>query len=149
MIVFVLRHGDRTAADDLNDAGERRALLLSRMLGDSGVGFAFRSQFNRAEKTLKPLKAKLPTLTVKTIKVEDGVEAADYAAKVAEAVKALPQDAVVIVVGHSNTVGPTIESLGGETIETIEEDEFDKLFVLLIPPAGPTTLLKLRYGEPT
>lgn len=60
MIVFALRHANRTAGDDLSPAGELRAKLLARMLAESGVSVAFRSHFIRAVKTLKPLEAKLP-----------------------------------------------------------------------------------------
>jgi len=149
MIVIALRHADRTAADALSAAGKRRAKLLARTLGEAGVSVAFRSQFKRAADTLAPLQAKLPGLQVKEIAFADADSADAYAKRVAAAVRALPADAVVAVIGHSNTVGPVIAQLGGRQIDPIAETEFDKMFVLFVAPDRPGSLLKLRYGEPT
>jgi phosphohistidine phosphatase SixA len=149
MIVFALRHADRTAGDDLSEPGRRRAKVLARMLAESGISVAFRSHFRRAVKTLGPLQAKLPALQVEEIKLDDADQPDDYAAKVATAVQALPPSAVAAVIGHSDTVGPTIARLGGGAVDPIADGEFDKLFVLFIDPNGSAMLLKLRYGEPT
>ena len=149
MIVFVLRHADRTAGDDLSPAGERRAELLARMIGDTAISAAFRTQFVRAAKTLRPLQARLPGLPVREIRFDDDETVDDYAWKVAVAVRALPFDAAAVVVGHSNTVGATIAQLGGGQIAPIEESEFDKLFVVFTAPSGTSRLVRMRYGEPT
>jgi phosphohistidine phosphatase SixA len=149
MIVFALRHADRTASDDLSGPGRQRAKLLARMLAESGISVAFRSHFCRAVKTLDPLQAKLPSLQVKEIRFDDADEPNDYAKRVATAVQALPPSTVVAVIGHSDTVGPTIMDLGGKAIDPIEDSEFDRLFVMFISPNGAVSLLKLRYGEPT
>jgi phosphohistidine phosphatase SixA len=150
MIVFALRHADRTAADDLSPAGRERANLLARMLAECGVSVAIRSHFIRAAKTLHPLEAKLAgALQVQEVRFEDADDPNDYAVRVATAVKVLPTNAVVVIVGHSDTVGPTIEKLGGTPIGPIDDGEFDKLFVLFVVPNRPATLLKLRYGAPS
>src|SRR5439155_15025158 len=118
MIVFALRHADRTAGDDLSPAGTRRAKLLARMLAESGVSVAIRSQFIRAAKTLQPLKERLAdSLQVKELTLEDTEEPDDYAQRVVAAIRELPPNAVVAASGHSDTVGPTIEQLGGEPID--------------------------------
>jgi phosphohistidine phosphatase SixA len=152
MIVFLLRHADRSDAnDDINEDGVRRAKLLARMLSESGVSVAFRSDTNRAAKTVEPLKAKLGgALQINAIEKNDSEPGDVHAKRVADAVRALPANAtVVVVVGHSETLGPTIKRLDGGMIEKIQPAEFDKLFVLFIPPSGAPTLLKLRYGEKT
>jgi phosphohistidine phosphatase SixA len=149
MIVILLRHADKLPPDGLTPAGKARAKLLARMLGDAGVSVAFRTQFERAKQTLEPLKEKVPGLRIEEIKAAPGESDKAYGERVAAAVLALPADAVVAVVGHTNTVGPTIEALKGGQIGKIEETEFDKMFVLFVPPDRPPSLLKLRYGEPT
>jgi phosphohistidine phosphatase SixA len=152
MIVFLLRHADRSndQVDDLNAAGRKRAELLARMLAESGVTVAFRSQFVRAVRTLKPLDAKLAgALQVRPIDTQPNETSVAYGIKVAEAVLALAANTTAVVVGHSDTLGPTIKRLGGGAIETIQATEFDKLFVVFIAPDGSATLLKLRYGAPT
>jgi phosphohistidine phosphatase SixA len=145
LIIFVLRHADRQPApdDDLNPAGQERAELLARMLAGSGVSAAYHSGAVRARRTLEPLKQKLgDALTVKAIGSGD-------VQRTVAAVKSRPIGDIIAVVGHSDTVGPIIEGLGGEPIELIAPNEFDKLFVLFIDPADTATLLKLRYGTAT
>jgi phosphohistidine phosphatase SixA len=83
------------------------------MLAESGISVAFRSHFIRAVKTLDPLKAKLPMLQVKEIRFEDADDPNEHAKRVATAVQTLPPSTVVVVIGHSDTVGPTIMELGG------------------------------------
>src|SRR5881275_2273062 len=56
MIIFALRHADRTAADDLSPAGRERAELLARMLAETGVSIAYRSDAVRAARTLERLE---------------------------------------------------------------------------------------------
>jgi len=141
MIVIALRHADRTQADALSPAGERRAELLARMLGETRVSVAFRSQFNRAKDTLVPLKARLPDLRIEEIAVAQAEASEDYAKRIAAAVRALSADAVVAVIGHSDTVGPTIAELRGGQIDPIGENEFDKMFLLFVAPDRPASLL--------
>jgi phosphohistidine phosphatase SixA len=154
MIVFALRHADKpeTGADDLSPAGIERAELLARMLADSGIRFAFRSDAVRAARTLAPLKEKLGSdLTITEVAIEHPFESAqltEHVNKIVVAVNALPADAVVAVVSHSNTVPRIVKGLGGGIVDTIKEKEFDRLFVLLTGPAGKT-LLRLRYGAAT
>jgi hypothetical protein len=59
--------------------------------------------------------------------------------------KALPQDAVAVAVGHTNTIRPIIEGIGGKNTDPIAENEFDKLFV--VDSSGIVALM--RYGEKT
>jgi phosphohistidine phosphatase SixA len=142
VIIFVLRHADRQPdpVDDLSQAGRDRAELLARMLADSGVSVAYHSGAVRARRTLEPLKQRLDdAFTVEEIGSGDVRETI-------EAVRSRPADAVVAVVGHSNTVGPVVQGLGGGPVGAIGPNEFDKLFVLFIDPTGGVTLLRLRYG---
>jgi phosphohistidine phosphatase SixA len=150
MIVFVLRHADRTPepADDLSAAGRERAKLLARMLAESGVSVAHRSDAVRARRTLEPLQQKLGNaLTVREVGTQEGPD--QHVAKVVQAVKSLSAETVAAVVSHSNTVGPIIEGLGAGSIGPIGDTEFDKLFVVFIAPNGAATLLRLRYGAPS
>ena len=148
MIVFALRHADRMPEDALSAPGIKRAKLLARMLGQSGVQAAWCSDTIRAQDTLRPLKQLLGTeLAIEVVALgnPDGA----HEQHIIAAVKALPADATAAVIGHSDTVGAIIKGLTGQTVGKIEEHEFDKLFVLSIPAAGAATVTLLRYGEPT
>ncbi len=150
MIVVVLRHADRTPdpVDDLTAAGQERAKLLARMLSESGVSVAFRSDAVRTLKTLEPLQQRLGNaLTIKKIGAQQGVD--EHVRATVQAVKSLPAQTVAVVVGHSDTAVGIVEGLGGGNVGTIGANEFDKLFVLIIDQAGAATLLKLRYGAAT
>ena len=151
MIVFALRHADRTATgDDLSPAGRKGALLLARMLAESGVSVVFRSDAVRAARTVEPLKQKLSNaLIVKEVGFEGPNGVASHIAKVVDFVKAQPAVAVVAVVSHSNTVGPILQGLGAGPVAPIGDNEFDKLFVLFRAPNVPASLTMLRYGAPT
>jgi hypothetical protein len=50
-----------------------------------------------------------------------------------------------LVVGHSNTVPDILRALGVATPVTIPDDEYDNLFVVVRPAAGPATLVVLKY----
>jgi phosphohistidine phosphatase SixA len=149
MIIFALRHADRTSGDDLSTAGQKRATLLARMLAESGVSIAYRSDAVRAARTLEPLKQAVGALTIEEVGFPgtNGVEF--HIATIVEKIKALPANAVVAVVSHSNTVGPILERLESGPVATIKDTEFDKLFVLFIGAPSPPSLVMMRYGSPT
>jgi phosphohistidine phosphatase SixA len=72
MIVFILRHADRdSGANDLNEKGVERSKLLARMLAETGVSVAYRSDAKRTGQTLEPLTQQLgDRLTIKTVPIE-------------------------------------------------------------------------------
>jgi phosphohistidine phosphatase SixA len=149
MVIFVLRHADKLIGqneDGLNPQGIERARLLARMLAGSGITRAYHSEAVRTLQTVEPLKQRLgAALVVK--KIKGG--AAGHVAGVIEEAASLPAETVVLVVSHSDTVKLIIKGLGGGDIETIEDHEFDQLFVLFRSAAGAIGLAKMKYGEPT
>lgn len=150
MIVFALRHADRTSGDDLSPAGRERAKLLRRMLAESGVSVAYRSDAMRAERTLEPLKEALgAALTIEEVGFPEPNGIEFHIATIVAKIEALPANAVVAVVSHSNTVGPILEGLGSGHVAPIKDTEFDKLFVLSIGPQGSSALAMMRYGSAT
>src|SRR3954468_7627448 len=119
MIIFVLRHADRspTLSDGLSPAGVARARFLAHMLSESGVSMAYCSDALRTQETLVPLKEALGNaLTIKKVSAAGpgGLEA--HIEAIVAALKELPDSAIAVVVSHSNTVGLIIEGLGGSSI---------------------------------
>jgi phosphohistidine phosphatase SixA len=150
MIIFALRHADRTPGDDLSPAGQERAKVLARMLAESGVSIAYRSDAVRAARTLEPLEQRLgAALVVEKIGFpgSDGVKV--HIRTIVEKIQALPDDAVVAVVGHTNTIVPILQELGASANIRIEETEFDKLFVMFRGPSASPAVVLMRYGAPT
>src|SRR3954468_9456875 len=129
MIVFALRHADRTPEpqDELKPKGVARAKLLARMLAESGVSTAFCSSAKRTQLTVQPLKdLLLERLTI----VKVSTASATHVQDIVDGLMALPDDAVAMVVGHSDTVPEVIKKLTGKAVDEIKAGEFDKLFVL-------------------
>jgi phosphohistidine phosphatase SixA len=154
MIVFALRHAERQAggADALSSAGKKRAELLARMLAESGVRLALCSDAARTQQTAAPLVAAVAArgsaLELAEVRADgpDGIDG--HVRDVLKRLRALPTEAVAVVVGHTNTIGPILKGLCGQDPAAIAESEFDKLFAVATTGAqGMVTLM--RYGEKT
>jgi hypothetical protein len=67
-----------------------------------------------------------------------------------EQVRSGTAGAVVLIVGHSNTVPEMIAAFDvPNPIGPIDEREFDNLFVVSVPPLGQASVLRLKYGKPS
>jgi phosphohistidine phosphatase SixA len=149
MVVFVLRHADKSGptSDALSAAGQARARLLARMLGECGVTRIYHTEFQRSRQTAKPLRDKLGN-AAKTVQIELGTLTGEqHAAKVVAALRAGDDGGVAVVIGHSDTVAPVVSGLGGVATITIEEHEFDQLIIVSTAAQGPATVIPLRYGD--
>jgi 2,3-bisphosphoglycerate-dependent phosphoglycerate mutase len=138
--VVLVRHAERASdpKEDppLSESGRRRAEALADLLGKSGVTALYSSDRLRARQTLQPLGERLG-LPVHTI------DAGDVTATARAVMTYL--GGVVVVAGHSNTLGPIIEALGGEKIPEITEDDFDNVFVVTVHAPEKATVLRLRW----
>lgn len=149
--VILVRHGEKAGDDPrdpgLSPAGEARALALARLLGHAGVTHLFASEYRRTQATLRPLAGATGHAPVI-------IPAADGAALLA-ALAALPDGAIAVVAGHSNTVPGLVTALGGEARGAppgpsgpqLPDDAHDRLFVVTIPARGEVQTLELRYGD--
>ncbi|HRO87941.1 MAG TPA: hypothetical protein PLH21_07940, partial [Chiayiivirga sp.] len=77
----------------------------------------------------------------------EGGGAAHIAATVAR-VRALPEDATVLIVGHSNTVPLIARALGYAEAADMPECEYDRLTVVRLDGDQARGEVS-RYGEPT
>lgn len=143
-MVILVRHAERADSGaaaagapanpdpELSAAGKARAQKLAEMLKDSGVTAIYTTQYIRTKDTAKPLADALKI-------TPEVVQSRDLAALVAK-IKAQP-NAVVLVVGHSNSVPDVINALGGPEF-TIADDDYDNLFFL--GPGGALTKIRFR-----
>lgn len=138
--VFLVRHAERAdtgtaKADDpeLSKAGFVRAASLADALKDANITAIFATEFKRTQQTAAPL-AKALGLTVATISSKD-------TSGLLARLKQSPGN--VLVVGHSNSVPDVIKGLGVATPVTIDEADFDNLFIV-VRTAKPK-LLRLHY----
>lgn len=143
--VLVVRHTEKVSdASDavLSDVGWERARELQRVTADAGVTVLFASQYVRAQQTLEPIADELGL----EIRVHDAGDSEGLAKRI------LHEHAgeVILVSGHSNTVPEIVAALGAPEPPSIDDAEYDNLFIVSIGPDGQTTtVLRLRFGEST
>ena len=63
-----------------------------------------------------------------------------------EQIKAKHRGKAVLIVGHSNTAGAIVRGLGGQGVFSIDDDEFDSLFIVTSGEGG-STAMRLKYGN--
>lgn len=146
--VILVRHAekvDASADPTLSEAGQRRAMDLAVALSDSDLTHVLTSPLQRTVLTARPA-AEAHAITPEAISFEGGTPA--HILRIAERIRSLPDDAVVLVVGHSNTV-PLIAAALGETGPSEMADcEYDRLTVISVEDDGDSPAVIGRYGEP-
>lgn len=145
--VVLVRHAEKADASRdpvLSEAGVRRAADLDAAFGDHGPELVVVSPLQRTFLTARPtLDAFDPDM--KVVGLDQGVEA-HVAAVVAE-VRARPRDALILVVGHSNTVPLIARALGVEAAD-MPECEYDRMTRIDLNGPAPTAVVT-RYGVPS
>lgn len=138
--VFVVRHAERadtTADSTLSDAGHTRAMRLAAILRDAGITQILTTNLQRTGQTAAALAKQLELTPTE-------LPSTDLDALLDKLRAATPRDRV-LVVGHSNTVPEILRRLGVAAPVTIDDMEYDNLFIV-IPQPGPAALfLRLRY----
>ncbi len=140
--VYLVRHAEKQDDGDdpsLTSEGQARARALATRLKDARIQQIFATDTRRTQQTAAPLAKKLK-LRVQVVSAED-TDA--MAGRILD-----HPGGNILVVAHSNTIGPIIEGLGGEAIDPIDESEFDNLYIVKIAPSGDVTVNRERYGEP-
>jgi len=142
-IVFVVRHAERSDNDprdpDLSSAGQARAGLLASLLREAGLTTIYATPWKRTQQTAAPLAEAL------------GLPVRIYDASDSTAVAVLIRDILagrerILMVGHSNTVPSTVTRLGGVGGGPIDENEYDRLYVLTPGATGAARTVLLRFG---
>ncbi len=144
--VVVVRHAEKASLVDrdptLSAAGWARAAALDSVLADAGVTTVLITPFRRTVETASAVIARFG-VTPMILPVE-GDDIAAHAARVATVAKA--QGGVVLVVGHSNTVGLIVAALGGPAVGDLCDGNHDQLFVVTQSATG-AHVMRTRYGR--
>jgi broad specificity phosphatase PhoE len=146
--VILARHaekGGEGADPDLSEAGAARAQALAQTLAHAGVTHVLTTPYRRTIQTAAPTATAGGIASV-AVPTDAGV---DHVADVASRVRRLPADAVVLVVGHSNTVPEIARALGDPAPEALNECDFDRLVVLTLDGAEAPQVVRARYGAPS
>jgi len=146
--VFVVRHAEKATERNepsvpLSAAGSERAGRLAAILRDVGISAIYSTDTVRTRSTVEPLAKRLGLETrIYAASGPDGkIDLAPLAARIASENSA----ATVLVVGHSNTIGPLLAALGAKESVEIADGDYDNLFLLIPPSHGPPLLLRMRF----
>ena len=146
--VFIVRHAEKNMTDTsnhnppLSKEGEKRAKDLKKKLRDIKLDAIFSTNTIRTESTAKPT-AEAKKLTIQTY------DARNLKA-LAEEIKTKYAGKNVLVVGHSNTLLPTVQALGGITImSTVPDNVYDLFFKVSIDATGKVDVMQEIYGKKT
>lgn len=152
--VFLVRHAEKAPnpPEDppLLEAGSIRSQELARILGNAGIKAIYTSQFLRTKQTAEPLAKQLG---IASAAVPIKMSASNPREVSQESIKEITEKIYeragenALVVGHSNTVPEVIRALGGDVVPTIDEKEFDNLFVVTVYAKGKAKVIHLKYGK--
>jgi broad specificity phosphatase PhoE len=146
--VYLVRHAEKADASSdpaLSEAGQARAAALAVALTDAHPSVILTSPLRRTGLTAAPT-ADYHSATPESVPLDGGAET--HAAAVAARIRALPDNAVVLVVGHSNTIPLIARALGYAEAADMPECEYDRMTVLHL--MGETAHGEVsRYGAPT
>ena len=142
--VYLVRHAEKDSTADradptLSAVGLVRAQALSQLLARRHPVAIFTTDTKRTRATLAPLAA--------AAKLEPQVYNPRETTALAVRIRQEYAGKTVVVVGHSNTLLPLIESLGGTPpVETIGDNEYDYLFTVRIADGTLPTVTVRGYG---
>jgi broad specificity phosphatase PhoE len=143
--IIIVRHAEKASETErdpaLSAAGIARAAALDSVLADAKVTTIIVTPFRRTAETAMPVAL---THRVTPMLVPVTGEVAAHAAQVAELAKG--QEGVVLVVGHSNTVGAIVAALGGPRVGNLCDANYDQLFIVTFVADG-ARLVRSRYGR--
>lgn len=142
--VYLVRHAEKDSTSNpadptLSPVGEARAQALRQLLARRPFDALFTTDTKRTRATLAPLAA--------AAKLEPQVYKGNETTALAVRLRRDFVGKTVLVVGHSNTLLPLIESLGGTPpVETIGENEYEYLFTVRIVDGTLPTVTVDGYG---
>jgi broad specificity phosphatase PhoE len=138
--VIVVRHAEKIADGTKDPAlapeGVARAARYAARYGGAGLTAVYATPFKRTRDTAAPVAAAAGVAVTET----DPKDAAALAERIVEE----HRGDTVFVVGHSNTIGPIVQALGGEAPTEIADTAYDDVFIVTAPRFGPVSTLHLR-----
>jgi broad specificity phosphatase PhoE len=147
--VFIVRHAEKQSDSNdrevpLSEAGKARARRLAEILRDAKIAAIYSTDFVRTLATAEPLAQANGQKVI--LYAPNGADGKVDMAPLVGRIRAEHAADNVLVVGHSNTVGPLIQALGCRDDVSVAGGEYDGLWIV-VPASGhggSPTLLRLR-----
>lgn len=150
--IILVRHAERQTGqgdDGLSEAGRQRAERLAALLADAGVTHVFVTDRRRTLETAQPVASarRIPPTRIAIPERGRGkIEPAELQVRATLlAISRLPSAAVVLVVGHSNTVPMFLARLGHPQRIVIPDAEYDNLFIVTPRATRTPAVVRLRF----
>ncbi|RZA02617.1 MAG: histidine phosphatase family protein [Sphingobacteriaceae bacterium] len=144
--VWIVRHAEKATTPandpDLTPEGRARAAALSKQFKRQKVAAVFATSYKRTmqtgELTLKQAGlAEIKTYNPSDLPAFTKQVLQEYAGK------------NVLIVGHSNTIIPTLQAFGAaKPFDTLDDEDYDQLFKVTVGPNKKVRLQVQRYGAP-
>jgi len=147
-VVVMLRHAeaatDASGDPDLTPAGEARVRGLGQyvasVLASGKVDYLYAGDTRRAEQTAAPIANQFQ-LPVNLLAPSDWDG-------LATRIKREHRGKTVVVVGYSSTIPGVLSRLSATSVG-MADDEYDSIYVVVMPSLGSAQLFRLRYGPRT
>jgi len=144
-VVVLVRHAESQPAaggdPDLSIAGERRVARLGEFLADlfvaGKVDHLYAADTRRAQQTAAPVANQFG-LPINLL-------ASNEWQLLSRRIKSEHRGETVVIVGYASTLPAVVGQLA-RTRVVIGEDEFDSVFVVVLPSPGQPRVLRLHYG---
>lgn len=138
-VIYVVRHAEKASGPDpvLSEQGHTRADRLAQMLKHEPLGAVFVTDTNRSRLTGSP--------SSQTHAIETTTYPATDPHALRSMIDALPHDSNALVIAHSNTVSMILESLGAQSVGDLPEDEYTRVFAVVLRDGSHVRTLKLSY----
>jgi phosphohistidine phosphatase SixA len=145
-VVILVRHAEAQSVEsgdpDLSKAGEARVRGLGQyiaaVLAGDKVDYLYAADARRAQQTAAPIanEFKLPV---------NLLASSDWAG-FASRIKREHRGKVVVVVGYANTIPSVLGDVSAANV-ALAEDDYDSIFLVVMPSPGPTRIFRLQYGS--
>jgi len=143
--VWLVRHAEKETTPgndpDLSADGKIRAKELATVLKNQPIAAVLVTSYKRTAQTGEPTLQRAGLVALQTYNPTD-------LPALAKQVLSAYSGKTVLIVGHSNTVIPTMEAFGAaKPFDTLVDQDYDLLFKLTIGPTGKATVEISYYGD--
>jgi broad specificity phosphatase PhoE len=144
-VVVLVRHAEKVADGSrdplLTKAGARRAQALVDRVSGLPIAAVYATPFRRTQLTGWPVaKARGLAVIVRP--------AGEPATSFAEVLRTRHAGQQVLVVGHSNTLPALARALGAQGVADMDESEYDRTMIVVIPAQGEVRVRQERWPVP-
>lgn len=137
-VIYIVRHAEKQAGDDpaLTPEGESRAARLAEYLSAESVMEVWSTDYARTRATAGPVASR-HGLEVQLYEPEHNYRMAD---------RMRDKDGVIVIVGHSNTIGDMASAFSGEEIgRDLDESDYETLYWVTIEQNGEAQVYESSF----